>query len=151
MNDSIGNMKAFFLGKRSRHDLTEEEVHKHLGKAVHFTHDGKEYSFSAEEVDKMLGVCTQCKLYQMRIKALELQLSTPKMPDKRVLIVDYIQKHYCPSTRRMLSRIALRAELDAALMTYGTCVDDVTWSWLIRDYLKDTSMYRKLKLKLADG
>ena len=144
-------MKAFFLGKRTRHDLTEEEVHRIQSKAVHFTHGGKEYSFTADEVDKMLDVCTQCKLYQMRIKALEIQLNTPKMPDKCVLVVDYIQKHYCPSTRRMLSRIALRAELDAALMTYGTCVDDVTWSWLIRDYLKDTSMYRKLKLKLADG
>ena len=139
-------MKAFFLGKRSRHDLTEEEVHRIQGKAVHFTHDGKEYSFTAEEVDKMLGVCKQCKLYQMRIKALEIQLNTPKMPDKRVLVVDYIQKHYCPSTRRRLSRIALRKELDAALMTHGTFVDDITWTWLIREYLNDTSMYRKLKL-----
>ena len=144
-------MKAFFLGKRSRHDLTDEEVHRIQGKAVHFTHNGKKYDYTAEEVDKMLGVCTQCKLYQMRIKALEIQLNTPKMPDKRVLIVDHIQKHYCPSTRRLLSRIVLRNELDGILMTYGTCVDDVTWSWLIRDYLKDTSMYRKLKLKLADG
>ena len=139
-------MKAFFLGKRSRHDLTEEEVHRHRGKAVHFTHDGKEYSFSAEEVDKMLGVCKQCKLYQMRIKALEIQLNTPMMPDKRVLIVDHIQKHYCPSTRRLLSRIALRKKLDGVLMTYGTFVDDTTWSWLIREHLNDTSMYRKLKL-----
>ena len=143
-------MKAFFLGKRTRHDLTDEEVHKHRGKAVHFTHDGKEYSFSAEEVDKMLGVCKQCQLYQMRIKALEIQLNTPKMPDKHVLVVDYIQKHYCPSTRRLLSRIALRKELDGVLMTYGTCLDDITWTWLIRGYLKDTSMYRKLKLKLAE-
>ena len=139
-------MKAFFLGKRSRHDLTEEEIHRHRGKAVHFTHDGKEYSFSAEEVDKMLGVCKQCKLYLMRIKALEIQLNTPKMPDKHVLVVDYIQKHYCPSTRRRLSRIALRKELDAALMTHGTFVDDITWTWLIREHLKDTSAYRKLKL-----
>ena len=82
----------------------------------------------------------------MRIKALEIQLNTPKMPDKCVLIVDHIQKHYCPSTRRLLSRVALRKELDAALMTYGIFVDDTTWSWLIREYLKDTSMYRKLKL-----
>ena len=139
-------MKAFFLGRRSRHDLTEEEVHRIQGKAVHFTHEGKEYSFTAEEVDKMLGVCTQCKLYQMRIKALEIQLNTPKMPDKRVLIVDYIQKHYCPSTHRLLSRVALRKELDGVLMTYGTCLDDITWTWLIRGYLNDTSMYRKLKL-----
>ena len=113
-------MKAFFLGKRSRHDLTEEEVHRHRGKAVHFTHGGEDYSFTAEEVDKMLGVCKQCKLYQMRIKALEIQLNTPKM--------------------------LLRKELDGVLMTYGTFVDDITWSWLIREYLNDTSMYRKLKL-----
>ena len=73
-------------------------------------------------------------------------MNTPKMPDKRVLVVHYIQKHYCPSARRLLSRIALRKELDAALMTYGTFVDDITWSWVIREYLKDTSMYRKLKL-----
>ena len=139
-------MKAFFLGKRSRHDLNEEEVHRIQGKAVHFTHDGKEYSFSAEEVDKMLGVCKQCKLYQMRIKALEIQLNAPKMPDKHVLVVHYIEKNYCPSTRRLLSRIALRKELDAALMTYGTFVDDITWSWLIREHLNDTSAYRKLKL-----
>jgi len=139
-------MKAFFLGKRTRHDLTDEEVHKHRGKAVHFTHDGKEYSFSAEEVDKMLGVCKQCKRYQMRIKALEIQLNTPKMPDKHVLVVDYIQKHYCPSTRRLLSRIALRKELDGVLKTYGTFVDDITWTWLIREHLNDTSAYRKLKL-----
>ena len=144
MNDSIGNMKAFFLGKRSRHDLTEEEVHKHLGKAVHFTHDGKEYDFTSQEVDNMLGVCTQCKLYQMHIKALEIQLNTPRMPDKCVLVVNYIQKHYCPSTHRLLSRIALRKELDGVLMTYGTFVDDTTWSWLIREHLNDTSMYRKL-------
>lgn len=142
-------MKAFFLGIRSRHDLTEEEVHRIQGKSVHFTHDGKDFSFTAEQVDKMLGVCKQCKLYQMRIKALEVQLNTPKMPDKRVLIVDHIQKHYCPSTRRLLSRIALRKELDTVMKTFGTCVDDITWSWLIREHLKDTSMYRKLKLKLA--
>ena len=139
-------MKAFFLGIRSRHDLTEEEVHRIQGKAVHFTHGGKEYSFTAEEVDKMLGVCKQCQWYQMQIKALEIQLNTPKMPDKCVLIVDYIQKHYCPSTRRLLSRITLRKELDGVLMTYGTFVDDTTWSWLIREHLNDTSMYRKLKL-----
>ena len=60
-------MKAFFLGKRSRHDLTEEEVHRIQGKAVHFTHGGKDFSFTAEQVNKMLGVCKQCKLYQMRI------------------------------------------------------------------------------------
>ena len=86
-------MKAFFLGKRTRHDLTEEEVHRIQGKAVHFTHGGKDFSFTAEQVDKMLGVCTQCKLYQMRIKALEVQLNTPKMPDKRVLVVDYIYRN----------------------------------------------------------
>ncbi len=143
---NLYEMKAFFLGKRTRHDLTEEEVHRIQGKAVHFTHDGNEYDFTAEQVDKMLGVCTQCKLYQMRIKALEIQLNTPKMPDKHVLVVDYIQKHYCPSTRRLLSRIALRNELDGVLMTYGTFVDDTTWSWVIREHLKDTSMYRKLKL-----
>ena len=90
----------------------------------------------------MLGVCKQCKLYQMRIKALEIQLNTPKMPDKHVLVVDYIQKHYCPSTRRLLSRIVLRNELDGFLITYGTFMDDTTWSWLIREHLNDTSMYR---------
>ena len=112
-------MKAFFLGKRSRHDLTEEEVHRHRGKAVHFTHDGKEYSFTAEEVDNMLGVCKQCKLNQMRIKALEIQLNTPKMPDKRVLIVDHIQKHYCPQSIAFTAKIiGLREHLLPALFYF---------------------------------
>ncbi len=140
-------MKAFFLGKRSRHDLSEEEIHRIKGKAVKFTDNGNEYSFSAEEVDQMLVECKQCKLYQMRIKALEIQLQQPEVPDKRVLIVDYIQKQYCPSVHRLLSRIALRKELDTFLMAYGVCVDDGCWSWLIKEHLKDTSMYRKLKLR----
>ena len=131
---NLYEMKAFFLGKRSRHDLTEEEVHRHRGKAVHFTHDGTEYDFTAEEVDQMLGVCKQCKWYQMRIKALEIPWSTPNMPDKRVLLVHSIETQDGPSTRRRLRRITLRSqELDHALTTCGTFVDGITWSWLIRD------------------
>eukprot|EP00505_MAST-04D_sp_SCG-Rhode-Island_P003313 Stramenopile-MAST_4_protein_3313 len=52
-------MKAFFLGKRGRHDLAEEAVPR-----IHFTHDGKEYDFTAEEVDQMLGVCKPARREQ---------------------------------------------------------------------------------------
>ena len=96
----LSDMKAFFLGKRGRHDLAEEAVPR-----IHVTHDGTEYDFTAEEVDQMLGVCKQCKWYQMRIKALEIPWSTPNMPDKRVLLVHSIEKHDGPSTRRRLRRI----------------------------------------------
>ena len=97
---NLSDMTAFFLGTRGRHDWAEEAVPR-----IHFTHDGTEYDVTAEEVDHMLGVCKQCKWYPMRIKALEIQWSTPNMPDKRVLRVHSIEQHDGPSTRRRLRRM----------------------------------------------
>ena len=136
--------------------VTEELIDRlKVYKVIRFERGQKVYSFTYEEVLKRYVHETSCpsrRELQMRVQALEVQLEqrTRQVPDLQLLIEDFLDKNYLPTSARVYKRTVLFKEVNEYLREkFNTHIerDDSIWKWLIEDKLNSKSrQYRKLKI-----
>ena len=119
--------------------------------------DGVVTHISREEIIEMAACyapCERCQQLEIRIKSLEAQLETPvaRELDLFVLVKKYIVDNYVRTYERLLPRKTLFNNVNAHLKQFGgTRLKNQTspiWKKVVSTLLKDTSRYRKFKLKL---
>jgi hypothetical protein len=115
---------------------------------VTFSHEGRQYVKTNEEITAMVhsALCTNCN--KMRAELYLLRTDEKIQPDARSLIRQYIDDSYTTARSRQYSRRQLYDELSVFLKPFGLYLTKELERFIIHDVLKDDSrQYRKLRIQ----
>ena len=123
--------------------------------SVSFTHAGKAYSYSIEEIRERAryesGDCPVCRQKDIEIAGLKAQLSEKPAEPLRAIIKQFIDTNYTVAFERVYSRRVLCKEIDAFLLkNYNQRInrDSPLWKYVIDEIVCDRSKtYQRLKLQ----
>ena len=136
-------------------DLSAEIRRLEGFKTVSFTHAGKAYSYTIDEIKERArhetGGCTRCREKDLVIAGLNAQLSEKPAEPLRAIIKQFIEDNYTVAFERVYSRRALCKEIDAFLLkNYNRRInrDSPLWKYVIDEIVCDRSKtYQRLKLQ----
>ena len=123
--------------------------------SVSFTHGGKAYSYSIEEIRERVqhetNGCEKCREKDIMIAGLKAQLSEKPAEPLRAIIKQFIDTNYTVAFERVYSRRVLCKEIDAFLLkNYNQRInrDSPLWKYVIDEIVCDRSKtYQRLKLQ----
>jgi hypothetical protein len=130
--------------------------------SVSFTHGGKAYSYTIEEIRVRAqyesGDCPVCRQKDIVIDSLRVELGRPPPMPLLPIVRDFVERTYERTPYRIYSRKRLLNEVNAFLRSkYRTTIFpwEKVWHVFLREELGDRStQYRPLRLRLrsdADG
>ena len=130
--------------------------------SVSFTHAGKAYSFTIEEIRERAqhetNGCEKCREKDIVIDSLRAELGRPPPIPLLPIVRDFVERTYERTPYRIYSRKRLLNEVNAFLHSkYRTTIFpwEKVWHVFLREELGDRStQYRPLRLRLrsdADG
>ena len=130
--------------------------------SVSFTHSGKAYSYTIEEIRERAqhetGCCEKCREKDMVIDSLRVELGRPPPMPLLPIVRDFVERTYERIPHRIYPRKRLLKEVNAFLRSkYRTAIFpwEKVWHVFLREELGDRStQYRPLRLRLrsdADG
>jgi hypothetical protein len=115
---------------------------------VTFSHEGRQYVKTNEEITSMIhtALCTNC--YKLRAELYLLRTDKTIEPDARSLIRQYIDDSYTAARSRKYSRRQLYEDISVFLKPFGLFLTKELERFIIHDILKDDNrQYRKLRIQ----